>query len=147
MALLDRLRRFAPGVLLALGLAASGCSGSSDEESAASDDAITNIDNTKVKHQVIGNCWLYATVGWVEALHLKATAEKLDLSESYLTYWRWFDVLGTSPDVASAAAAVNDGGTWELASELIRRYGLMAETDSLPSRAFRCSRAVATRPR
>ena len=30
-------------------------------------------------------------LGWAESLHLAATGHELNLSESYMTYWGWFE--------------------------------------------------------
>jgi aminopeptidase C len=50
-------------------------------------DDVTDIKNSAVKNQSIGNCWVYATIGWAESLHLTQTGKELNLSESYVTYW------------------------------------------------------------
>src|SRR5688500_4624151 len=74
--------------LSALVLGTASCT---DASVARGDDDVTEVPHTRVKDQSTNNCWLYATMGWVESLHLSATGEELDLSESYLTYWHWFD--------------------------------------------------------
>ena len=67
-------RRSLLAALLAAGsIFTAGCSlaadaDSEDEETGASDDAIVDIDNSRVKRQSIGNCWLYATASWAESL-------------------------------------------------------------------------------
>ena len=103
---------------------ASGCEDGSKID--GGDDSITEVPHSSVKDQSTNNCWIYATTGWVESMHLNATGEELDLSESYLTYWHWFDqiVSGWVED-----GAVEEGGSWGQAAELILRYGLVAEKD------------------
>ena len=91
-------RRIMMASLLALGAAgAVGCT--ADEESVASADEdptgasvddITGVDQSKVKRQSIGNCWLYATSSWLEALNKGASGVEMNTSESWLTYWHWF---------------------------------------------------------
>ncbi len=98
---------------------------------AASTDAITNVDHTKVKRQSIGNCWLYATASWLEALHKTATGEEKNVSESYLTYWHWFDQIANG----AARDEVSTGGSYGVAAELVTRYGLMLEGDFIPAEA------------
>ena len=55
--------------LLALGIAGSaGCTaeGTTDEpETEISTDDITSVVQSSVKNQSIGNCWVYANLGWV----------------------------------------------------------------------------------
>lgn len=76
--------------LLAAGIGPVGCAPMDGEADEARAD-VTNIPQTSVKAQQIGNCWIYTTVAWAESLHLSATGEQLDLSETWLTYWRFFE--------------------------------------------------------
>ena len=46
-----------------------------------------------MKSQAIGNCWLYATAGWVESLHKGAAGKDIDVSEAYWNYWYWYSQL------------------------------------------------------
>ena len=78
----------AAGTLVAPGCAAdseSDAATSGDEEAASVDD-ISSVAHTDVKRQSIGNCWLYATSTWLEALAKGATGEAMNTSESWLTY-------------------------------------------------------------
>lgn len=93
-----------------------------------SNGAVSETNPTPVKRQVVGNCWLYAVTGWVESLHKSATKEELDLSESYLTYWSWFDQLSR----VTKSCAIVEGGDWGYATDLVRRYGMMREGDFIP---------------
>lgn len=123
-------RRLAPLAALVLtATAVPACATPEEEESASSNAAVSNIENTRVEYQTIGNCWLFATTAWVEALHLKATRETLDLSESYLTFWHWFEILVDTSDPDKALASINSGSNFARASKLIERYGLMREDD------------------
>ncbi len=102
---------------------------SMDDGTGASVDPITEVTHTKVKRQSIGNCWLYATASWVEALHRRATDREIDVSETYLTYWDWFDKIANG----STVDEISTGGSFGTAAELINRYGLTLEKDFVAS--------------
>lgn len=91
---------------------------------AAWQEAITDVEHTPVKRQSIGNCWLYATATWAESMHLTVSGETTDLSETYWTYWHWFDQI-----TRSGVKAIRTGGSYETAREIIRNYGIMYEAD------------------
>jgi hypothetical protein len=127
--------------LPALAVAVPGCSEDSapsdpavesgdGDQYGSSEDPVTAVDSTQVKRQSIGNCWLYATVGWAESLHKSVDGENVDLSESYLTYWHWFDQIANGGGYTSE---ISTGGSWSTAAGLIDRYGLMLEGDFIPS--------------
>jgi hypothetical protein len=137
---LTSVRWLSFGSLVALSLACSiGCSISSGEEFEGEDDlsvdntdqAIVDVKNTPVKRQSIGNCWLYATASWSESINLAATGSAFNVSESYWTYWHWFDELTRG----YVSTEVETGGSYEVASEIIKNYGLMAEADFIPEEA------------
>jgi hypothetical protein len=116
---------------LALGMA--GCVGGPEEDGAvdsASDD-VTDISQTAIRRQSIGNCWIYATVGWAEALHKRQTGMDTNLSESYLTWWHWYDQITNG----EATDHVETGGHWGVAGDIITRHGLVMEGDFIPSEA------------
>jgi hypothetical protein len=139
---LARPFRFA---LLALLAAASpfaaGCSAAVDPsaeqpEEDVSTDNITSVVHSSVKNQSIGNCWIYAHVGWVESLNKRATNTELNLSESYATYWDWFTKITSWPDTAlSDKGEFSAGGTWSLFRWEVARYGAMLESDFIPEEA------------
>jgi len=93
----------------------------------ASDQEVTSIPETTVKEQTIGNCWLYATLGWVESLHLAHSGEALDLSESYLTYLSAFTRITSGAFVFGTDGEWNTGDFFGQGVELIAEYGLMDE--------------------
>lgn len=95
------------------------------------EDDIVNIPHTDVKNQSIGNCWTYATVGWVESQHLRATGEALNLSESYLTYWDWYEKLIREP----GSEKLSTGGWFSTAVKVFNKYGLVDEGVFLPNEA------------
>lgn len=144
-------------------LIAPGCA--SDSEAPAADD-VTGIKNSSIKDQKnTGNCWLYATLAWVESMNLAATGTgtPTDFSPAYLNYWQWYDQI-TQEDLSARAAeslsdgttvaagfVTNYGGSWGLAVEYIHRYGLMklgafVDNDAATSAAARLAlrKALAT---
>jgi hypothetical protein len=133
--LLKKTRWLSLAALVALG---SGCAvnqASDDVESAseegASTDAITQVNHSKVKRQSIGNCWMYATVSWMESLNKMATGTEANVSESYLTFWHWFDQIANG----ASGDEISTGGSFGVAAELINRYGVMFEKDFIASEA------------
>jgi hypothetical protein len=132
-----RFRRFAVATSLAVAFVAPGCA----DETGTSTEDVTDIANTDVKKQSIGNCWIYASVGWVESLRLTHSGEALNLSESYVTYWHWFEQIhdGVNGEPAlgdldneEGVYELNTGGWWATAAELMRRYGMVDEGIFIP---------------
>jgi hypothetical protein len=123
--------------LLGLALCAgAGCQGWAPEELELgfSEHAIVDVPHTPVERQSIGNCWLYAQASWVESVHLAArlggTAEQeeLDVSQSYWTYWHWFDqVTGYMWE-----EEISTGGNQWQSHAIVRDRGLMREIDFIP---------------
>jgi hypothetical protein len=115
----------------------AGCIAQGDDdyvapgEETASTSAITDIVHSSVKSQAIGNCWIYATVSWAESLNKAATGQEADFSESYITYWHWFEQIVAG----RASTALSTGGYYTTAAELINRYGLMTEGDFISQEA------------
>lgn len=117
-------------------------------DTASSSDDITKISQTRVKEQAVGNCWIYATLGWVESLELGASHRELNLSESYVTYMHWFQRITTGKFLFDNTGAFSTGDFYGMAAEIIARYGLMDEAAFLPSeraldRSARQEQAVA----
>jgi len=102
-----------------------------DDGTGAAVDDITQVNHTKVKRQSIGNCWLYATTSWLEALNKEATGQEKNTSESYLTYWHWYEQLANG----RAGSEISTGGSYGTAADLIARYGIMLEGDFIPNEA------------
>jgi hypothetical protein len=96
-----------------------------------SQDEIADVDQSPVKRQSIGNCWLYATASWAESLHRTASGETVNLSESYWTYWHWFDQIQANP----SQSEISTGGYFGVATRIIRNYGFMLEGDFISSEA------------
>ena len=88
--------------------------------------------------QSIGNCWIYATLGWVESMNRSRTGVEANYSESYLTFWDWFAKITTGSGVSTTTTngmttrTIETGGSWQLAASLIKQRGLMTEGDFIP---------------
>ena len=104
---------------------------SNDDGTGSSTDDITGVDQTKVKRQSIGNCWIYATSSWLEALNKTETGVEKDTSESWLTYWHWYEQLANG----RAATEISTGGSWGTAVDIITRYGIVLEKDFIATEA------------
>ena len=111
------------------------------EDTGPTPDQITSIDDSAVKEQTIGNCWLYGTAAWAEQMHLAATGQVVDVSEAYWTFWYWYDQITDGPISRELRASAKDpafakgvmeGGYWGLAAELASAYGWMSEVDFKP---------------
>jgi len=112
-------------LFLALSTFGAGCAAESSGSATTNDEnEIVDVPQTDVERQSIGNCWLYSHASWIESMHLSATGVKFDVSQSYWTYWHWFDqVAGGFTD------KISTGGNWQTANNIVRKYGLMAEAD------------------
>ncbi len=113
----------------------SAACGATSEDASTSEDAITDVPHTAVKEQAIGNCWLYASVAWAESLHRSAANETVDLSESYLSYWHWYEQLAR----AGETPTLETGGFFREATHLMSTYGLMDEASFIAADAARPS--------
>jgi hypothetical protein len=109
----------------------AGCAAQGDGSTTSAAN-ITDVPQTQVKDQSIGNCWTYATTGWVESLAKIATKKDMNLSESYVSYWYWYEQL---TDPTFSGNAIIEGGSWGEAVELIRKWGMMDEAAFIPEEA------------
>lgn len=116
-------------------LAAVGCAPAEGAPASSADD-VTSVPASRVKEQLIGNCWIYATLGWVESMHLAQTNEELNLSESYLTYLHWFIRITTDDQhLMDKAGDFMTGDFFGWGAEIIRRYGLMDDAAFISTEA------------
>jgi len=117
------LRSLFLGVLLSLSSTfACGCAAATDDDAVTGDNEIVDVPQTDVERQSIGNCWLYAHASWAESMHKAATGEDFDVSQSYWTYWHWFDQIA-----GGFATQIATGGNWATANAIARKYGLVTE--------------------
>ena len=127
MALRIRARLLALSASFVLGAFATGCADaapSAAEDISLADDAVTDVNHSAVKRQSIGNCWLYAALGWAESLNKSATGVEQNYSESYLTFWSWYDRL-VNGEVTGTE--LSTGGSFGYGTTLMSKYGLVNE--------------------
>lgn len=94
---------------------------------------IVDVAHTAVEDQSIGNCWLYAEATWIESMTLSQDPSKeLDLSQSYWTYWHWFDQVTNS----FSPQEIQTGGFQHTSHGLVRDRGMMTEATFIPEDGF-----------
>jgi hypothetical protein len=122
------LRNLTPLALIA-GLAACDPGTPAEEEIGSSGHEITDVLHSTVERQSIGNCWIYAQASWIESMALSANpGQELDASQTYWTYWHWFDqVTGSFPP-----GEIQTGGFHFVADQIVLDRGLMREGDFVP---------------
>jgi hypothetical protein len=121
-------------VILQLGLILGisslwACSPRQDKET--SSPLVTDVAHTISKRQSIGNCWLYATGTWLESVILSYQNETVDVSESYWTWWHFYNQLIVQTEMEE----IGTGGSWAEARAIILRHGFVNEGDFLPDEA------------
>jgi hypothetical protein len=136
--------RFARAVVFAsLGapLALACSSTSSNDDGDTGDDDVTEAPQTGVRDQSdTGNCWLYATAGWMESLEYAALIKKgkasasdpatrpLHFSPAYWDYWDWYTKITSGTIKGKKSDSLKDGldsgGSWGAAVEIAARYGM-----------------------
>jgi hypothetical protein len=116
---LANLRLLGLASFLALAPLATGCSGG-DPAQDSSD--ITDVNHTDVERQAIGNCWLYAHASWIESMNLSATGKAFDVSQSYWTYWHWYEQI-----VGENVGEIETGGSFGVANDIVLDRGVMPE--------------------
>lgn len=139
-----RNNRLAIGLSLATaGLV--GCEPMTADQLGSVEQEITDVEHTPVERQSIGNCWLYSQATWVESMVLSASGQEIDISQSYWTYWHWFDqVTGFFPP-----REIQTGGFQFTSHQIVRDRGLMLEgafvpEDELSEMSDRQAAALAT---
>jgi hypothetical protein len=108
---------------LVLALASSvgnGCAAPAESGPVATgSEDVVDVPQTDVERQSIGTSWIYAHASWVASMHKSATGESFEASQSYWTYWHWFDQLANG-----AASTISTGGNWQTANGIVKKYGL-----------------------
>ncbi len=118
MLTVNSLRSFALAAVVAISPFVVGCSGGA---TGSNTDDITNVNHTDVERQSIGNCWLYAEASWIESMNLTATGKAFDVSQSYWTYWHWYD------QISDGADTIETGGGFDVAAGIVLDRGVMPE--------------------
>lgn len=90
---------------------------------------IVDVAQTPAKRQSIGNCWIYATASWAESMTMTRTGQSRNFSETYWTYWHWFD------QISGGASTISTGGNFSTVKRIITTYGVMEEGAFLPEEA------------
>ncbi len=116
-------------LVLFTGLSISCGSPSSLNTEGTSQPLVTDVAHTVAKRQSIGNCWLYAAATWLESLELSYTKQNLNVSESYWTWWHFYNQIVGSRSLTS----LETGGSWSVARDIILRHGFVREEDFIPS--------------
>ncbi len=106
------------------------CSPLQNKESTSSP-LVTDVAHTISKRQSIGNCWLYAAGTWLESNALSYQNEVLDVSESYWTWWHFYNQLVAPYELEEIAT----GGSWSQARSIILKHGYVTEGISFPMKA------------
>jgi hypothetical protein len=129
----ERCRRLAGCAVLGL-LGACAAPEAVDEapEVGALEESLVDVEQSRVQRQAIGNCWIYSHASWIESMYLTDQGTELPLSQSYWTYWHWFDQITGSLSRREGAVEISTGGTFSVANGIVRRYGLMAEAAFVP---------------
>jgi len=122
-------------------VAVSSCGISQYQQTESSLNTV-NIPNTQIKWQSIGNCWLYAAMGWAEALVLRSTGVEENYSETYLTYRHFQLQLAEGYSIPSE---ISTGGSWIRSTSLATRFGLMREVDFIPQEVNKTKSMVQSR--
>lgn len=124
-------RNILAAAMLGSTLALVGCSESGKTDQ-ASDVLVTDVAHSAVKRQSIGNCWLYAKASWVESLHLNATGEEVNTSESYWTWWHFYNQI-----VGSRRTELSTGGSYYVSANILLKHGVVLEGEFIPAEADR----------
>lgn len=138
------LHRFLRAALAASALLTAACHTTADEDAGGSADAVATVPQTGVRDQKdTGNCWLFATLGWVESLELGALTEEggeatvAHYSPAYLDYWDWYTKITSGgidgTDESDIKDALDSGGSWGEAVELIAKWGVVRSKDVDPN--------------
>lgn len=129
------LRSLVAPSLLALAFTAGCAMNTADRDEdvteGSSEDAITDVAQSVVERQSIGNCWIYAHASWFESLYLTATGKQYDSSQSYVTYWHWFEQIANGE--IDGEKEIQTGGWFRTANYLVKTYGVAPEGAFIPT--------------
>jgi hypothetical protein len=115
------------GFLMSISIMAS-CGAPPPDDPSLSKPLVTDVAHTIAKRQSIGNCWLYAAATWLESLALSSSQRTLNVSESYWTWWHFYNQLVNNPSISR----LETGGSWTIARAIILQHGVVMEGDFIP---------------
>lgn len=127
----------------AAGATAAGCGGEDPNADAFVEpgdlvENVTDVSHGDVRRQSIGNCWSYASAGWLESLHLARTGNAVNVSESWITFWDWHKKI-TGGSITRNATTMTDevstGAWWDTAMTILRDRGVVFEAEFIPEEA------------
>ena len=137
-------RRSWLATVMAAGMLAASCVGGAESSEDFLDELVepvTDVSHTDVRRQSIGNCWSYASTGWLESLHRARTEQSVNVSESWITFWDWHrKITGQAPggvtrNATSMRDEVSTGGWWDTAVTILRDRGVVMEAEFIPEEA------------
>nr|MBK7066988.1 hypothetical protein [Deltaproteobacteria bacterium] len=128
---------------LSMGLATASCANDAaieDDADGISDlvEPVTDVSHTDVRNQSIGNCWSYASTGWLESLHRARTGQSVNVSESWITFWDWHRKItgtGVTTNATTMRSEVSTSGWWDSAMTILRDRGVVMEAEFIPEEA------------
>lgn len=103
------------------------CGPAADKQAPSSDILVTDVDHSAVKRQSIGNCWIYAHASWLESLYKSHHQQEINVSESYWTYWHWYEQVMNGRE-----NEIQTGGFWDVSSDIIMSHGFVLEGQFAP---------------
>jgi hypothetical protein len=118
-------KRIFPAIFLSMSACFLAC-----QPAEVSHEKVTSVSHTPVKRQSIGNCWLYAQATWLESMLKSTTGEKVNVSETYWTYWDMYNKLLENKPIPEEE--LNTGGTWTRSVAIIGKYGWVKEDEFIP---------------
>jgi hypothetical protein len=92
---------------------------------------VTQVNQSEVKRQLIGNCWLYAAASWLESLLKSTDGREVNVSETYWTYWDFYEKLKDGSQLDDEGKFPT-GGHWWSVRYLIQTYGWIPQDDFQP---------------
>lgn len=131
------------GVWFAAGLSLASCGDAAVDpavdETGDLVENVTDVSHTDVRNQSIGNCWSYASTGWLESLHRARTGQDVNVSESWITFWDWHRKItgygGVTRNATTMRDEVSTGGWWDTAVTILRDRGVVFEAEFIPEEA------------
>lgn len=130
---------------MAAGAVAAGCGGDAESPEDFLNELVepvADVGHTEVRRQSIGNCWAYASTGWLEALHKARTDTSVNVSESWITFWDWHRKItgqatgGITRNATTMRDEVSTGGWWDTAMTILRDRGVVFEEEFIPEEAM-----------